>query len=214
MGLIPEDDRRPRDWGYKVAFDRKDLPSLEEMARHIRETHDTDMIEDFNLKCEQKLSGKSAVLDNGIEIEQVTKTEDLAVNVGLQQCVNLILGTNSNYWVNFGLTKNAGTSLPSVTDTNLQSSAGGPWFLSLATYGWSEPKGMKMFFGTITPQDASSSFNANAIQEMGIAGNAGTPLLNREVFFSNPINRSLSADGQMYKQVFIFSCVIEFCPVA
>lgn len=214
MGLISTQDRRPRDWGYRVVFDRKDLPSLQEMARHIRETHDTDMIEDFNLKCEQKLSGTNAELDNGIEIQSVTKTEDLVVNVGLQQCINLILATNSNYWVNFGLTKNAGTSLPSITDTSLLSSAGGPWFLSLATYGWSEPKGMKMFFGTITPQDASSTFNAGTIQEMGIAGSAGTPILNREVFFLDPISRSLSADGQMYKQVFMFSCVIEFCPVA
>ena len=69
MGLIQEQDRRPKDWGYKVAFDRKNIPSLQEMAQHIRETHDTDMIENFNAKCEQKLKLFPAELDNGIEIQ-------------------------------------------------------------------------------------------------------------------------------------------------
>ena len=99
MGLIS--DRRPRDWAYAVTFDRKDLPSLEEMARHMRETHDINMIEDFNLKCEQKLADQSAVLDNGIEIKTVTKTEDLVLNSGLQQCINLIIGTEFNQMVIF-----------------------------------------------------------------------------------------------------------------
>lgn len=212
MGLIQ--DRRPNDWAYMVRFDKKDLPSLEEMARHIRKTHDTDMIEDFNARCEQKLLGEPTQLDNGLEIQQVTKTEDLVVNVGLQQCINIILGTSTNRWVNFGIAKNSGTNPPLITNTALDGSVDGPGFLSIGVYGWSEAKGMKLFFGCIGPQDLSTPFNANVIHEMGIAGNGGTPLLNRELFFNNALSRSATPDGQMYKQVFMFSCVIEFCPVA
>lgn len=216
MGLISEGDRRPRDWAYRAAFDRKDLPSLQEMARHIRETHDTDMIEDFNLRCEQKLTGQKAVLVNGSEIEDVTKTEDLVLNLGLVQCINIIQGTSSLRWSYFGFSRNSGSSPPQVTNSTLDSSGGGPWFISLASYGWQEPKGMKLFFGTITPQSTSDpNFSQGTIHEMGIFnGISGGTLLNRELFYNNPASRTLSADGQMYKQVFMFSCVIEFCPVA
>jgi hypothetical protein len=217
MGIIQSQDSRPRDWAYKAVFSQKDLPSLQEMAKHIRETHDVSMIEDFNLKCEQKLAGgqtTTAVLDNGIEIQSVTKTEDLVVNVGLQQCINIILGTNSNRWINFGLAKNSGTNPPQVTDTAFTALAGGPWYIGMSVFGWSEAKGMKMFFGTITPQAVSSSVNPDTVHEIGVTTGQPGILLNREFFFNNPLSRSLSADGQMYKQVFMFSCVIEFCPVA
>jgi hypothetical protein len=215
MGLIDvEKDSRPRDWAYKTAFNRKDLPSLQAMVRHIRETHDTNMIEDFNLKCEQKLRTGRGELENGIIIEDVTKTEDLVVNVGLQQCINIILGTSSSRWINFGLAANSGTNPPLVTNTALDGSAGGPWYIGMSVFGWSEAKGMKLFFGTITPQDVNSPVNPGTVHEMGVAtGQPGT-ILNRELFFNNPLTRTLSADGQMYKQVFMFSCVIEFCPMA
>lgn len=215
MGLIAEGDRRPRDWAYRAAFDRKDLPSLQEMVKHIRETHDTDMIEDFNIKCEQKLAGEPTrvVLDNGLEIKAVTKTGDLVVNAGLQQCINIILGTSTNRWANFGLAMNSGANPPLVTNTALDGSAGGPWYLALGLYGWKEAKGMKLFFGTITPQDTAAPFNASIVHEMGITVTSSGPILNRELFFNNPISRTTSPDGEMFKQVFIFSCVIEFCPV-
>lgn len=212
MGLIK--DRRPRDWAYRIAFDRKDLPSLQDMVRHIHDTHDTDMIEEINTGCEKKLAGERTELSNGLEIQQVTKTEDLVVNVGLQQCINIILGTSAIRWANFGLAKNSGTTPVSVTNTALDGSAGGPWYLGFITYGWSEAKGMKLFFGTITPQDANAPFNSNTVHEIGIATSLPATLLNRELFFNNPVSRTLSADGQTFNQVFMFSCVIEFCPVA
>lgn len=214
MGLVK--DRRPRDWAYQVAFDRKDLPSLQDMVKHIQDTHDTDMIESFNAKCEQKLrgGGETTELINGVEIQQVTKTEDLVVNVGLQQCINIILGTSSSRWINFGLARNSGTNPPLVTDTAFDGSAGGPWYIGMSVFGWSEAKGMKLFFGTITPQDINSTVNPSTVHEMGVATGQPGIILNRELFFNNPVTRGLSADGQMYKQVFMFSCVIEFCPVA
>lgn len=215
MGLINEHDRRPRDWAYRAAFDRKDLPSLQDMAKHIRETHDTDMIEEINTGCERKLGGERTELSNGLEIQQVTKTEDIVLNVGLQQCINIILGTSTARWTRFGFTRNSGASQPSVTQTALDvTGGGGPWYVSLATYGWNEPKGMKLFFGTITPQDTTDpNFKETTINEMGIS-NVNNVLLNREMFFNNAVSRTMTSDGEMFKQVFMFSCVIEFVPVA
>src|SRR5580765_4755288 len=134
-------DNRPRDWAYKAVFKQKDLPSLQEMARHIRETHDVSMIEDFNLKCEQKLTGQTAVLDNDIEIQSVTKTGDLVVNIGLQQCINLIIGTSSTRWSHFGISQ-GNTPVPAITDTALN-------FETVAhrvSLAWNEAVGMRMIF--------------------------------------------------------------------
>jgi hypothetical protein len=216
MGLMQEQDqdRRPRDWAYRLAFDRKDLPSLQDMAKHIRETHDTDMIEEINKKCEQTLKGEAAELSNGLEIQQVTKTEDLVVNVGLQQCINIILGTSTDRFTLIRLGGGTGGIPPAVGNTNIDTTGGGPFSLGLPTYGWSEARGLKLFFGCVGPQDSSGSLGSGSIADMGVFSNSGTTMLNRENFISNPLTRSLSADGTMYKQVFMFSCVIEFCPVA
>lgn len=218
MGLTSENkqDRRPRDWAYRIAFDRKDLPSLQDMARHIRETHDTDMIEEINGRCEQVLRGTETVeLSNGLEIQQVTKTEDLVVNVGLQQCVNIILGTSTDRFTLIRLGGGTGGSPPAIGNTNIDNTGGGPFSLVLSTYGWSEARGMKLFFGCVGPQDTSGSLGSGSIADMGVFSNSGTTMLNRENFINNPLSRSLvGGAGSVYNAVFIFSCVIEFCPVA
>jgi hypothetical protein len=210
MGLIK--DSRPRDWAYLAQFSQEDLPALESMVKHIREAHDVNTIELFNSNCERVFHGLDP--DIGVPIPtQVTKTEDLVVNVGLQQCINIILGTSSSRWINFGLAANSGTSPPQVSNTAFDGSAGGPWYIGMSVFGWSEAKGMKMFFGTITPQDINSTVNPSTVHEMGVTTGQPGIILNRELFFNNPLSRSLSADGQYYKQVLMFSCVIEFCPM-
>ncbi len=213
MGLI---DNRPRDWAYKIAFDRKDLPSLQEMVKHIRETHDVDMIEEINARCEQKLSGEVAVLDNGVEIQGVIKTEDLVVNVGLQQCINIIQGSAAR-WSHIAFSPaTAGAPTPDVTNTSLFSSSPNP--VSMATYGWSEAKGMKLFFGIIYPQDFNAPFGNQSISEIGVCNGSSAPptstLLNREWFFNNRPIRTQTPDISVFTSIFLFSCVIEFCPVA
>lgn len=210
MGLIQ--DRRPRDWAYRVAFDRKDLPSLQEMARHIRETHDMDMIEDFNQKCEQKLRGGSAMLDNGIEIQDVTKTEDLVTTLGIRQCLNIIQGTSTVRWSKILASRHSAAFSPTVNDTTLNANSGGPYTLTLSTYGWSEARGMKLFFGSIGPPDNSTGaiINNSLITEMGVS-NLNGDLLNHETFFNNAPSRA--GAGPVFNAVFIFLCVIEFCPV-
>ncbi len=218
MGIIQGQDQRPRDWAYQVAFKEKDLPSLQEMVKHIRETHDVDMIEDFNRKCEQKLSTGAAVLDNGIEIEAVAKTGDLVTNPGLQQCINIILGTSATRWSHIQASRNNVAATPTVNDTALNIITGGPYVIPLTTYGWKEPKGMKLFFGTIVHQDATTGVSVSTINEMGVFNTAtpnGATMLNRENFFNNQLVRNIvTPDLIVYANVFILSCVIEFCPVA
>jgi hypothetical protein len=209
MGLIT--DRRPRDWAYKAVFSPKDLPSLEEMARHIRETHDTDMIQDFNLKCEQKLAGQTAVLDNGLEIKTVTKTGDLVVNSGLQQCINIILGTSSTRWSHFGM--GVGNTSLAITNTALV----GETLATRVTLAWAEAVGMRLFFGGISSQ--TEGFTAVQILEMGVynGSGAGAILLNRSTFLSanaTPQQQTtLFSTPQIYSAPMMVSAVIEFCPV-
>lgn len=218
MGLISNTniDRRPRDWAYRVTFDRKDLPSLEEMGRRIRETHDTDMIEDFNLKCEQKLTGQTAVLDNGLEIKSVTKSDDLVVNTGLRHCINIILGLTSVRWSHFGISQ-GNPPAPAITDTVLQIDTSSFRVPLL----WAEAIGMKIFFGGISSQtDASISgvvapFAPNAVGEIGVynSGVAGAVLLNRSQFLSDVLAQNSPTISETRSAPIIVSCVIEFCPV-
>jgi len=204
-------DNRPRDWAYKAVFNQKDLPSLQEMARHIRETHDVGMIEDFNLKCEQKLSGKTAVLDNGIEIQSVTKSEDLVLNAGLQQCINLIIGTSSTRWSRFGMSTGANPP-PAVTDTALNSEI----VAHRISLAWNEAIGMKMFFGGISSQTQGSA--PSTIGEIGVYNGsaAGAVLLNRSLFLANAPKMVFAGGGfaGIYSAPVVVSAVIEFCPVA
>lgn len=208
MGLIQ--DRRPRDWAYMATFDRKDLPALEEMARHIRETHDTAMIEGFNLKCEQKLTGQTTVLDNNIEIQSVTKTEDLAVNAGLQQCINIILGTSSTRWSHFGMSPGA-TPLPAVTDTALNNET----VATRVSLSWTEAVGMRLLFGGISSQ--TSGTKPGSVAEIGVYNGsaAGAVLLNRSFFSSRAVGQQDNPDiSSLATSPIIVSAVIEFCPVA
>lgn len=206
MGIVQ--DRRPRDWAYAATFDKKDLPSLQDMARYIRETHDTDMIEVFNTRCEQKLnfSTESTELDNGIEIQSVIKTEDIVVNVGLQQCINLIIGTSSIRW-GYMVSGSGPAATPSISDTALAAEHSPR--TNMNTNGWTEPKGMKLFFGAIV-----GGLSPLTITELGVnTASSGGILLNHENFGNNTLGRS-STDSIVANQIFILSIVVEFCPVA
>jgi hypothetical protein len=212
MGLIQSQsqpkDRRPRDWIYAASFNKKDLPSLEEMARHIRETHDIAMIEDFNAKCEQRLSGEKAVLDNGIEIQQVTKSGDLVLTAGLRHCINIILGQTSALWTHFGFGGGSGPA-PAITDIALNAET----IATRVTLAWSEPVGMRLYFGGITGQSDGSM--PVGFQETGVYNGsaAGAILLNRSQFIANaPVQQSTGFS--VYSAPNFVSAVIEFCPVA
>jgi hypothetical protein len=202
MGII--NDRRPRDWAYLAAFNEKELPSLQQMIKQVNETHNTQIIEDFNSRCEQRIKEGD---------HTVTKSEDLVVNAGLQQSINLILGTSSTRWryISFG----AGTTAANVSNTSLGLDASGSLSPRVDTtvQGWNEAVGMKLFFGGVLGE---SIYQINSITELGIFTSLtiGT-MLNRNVFANNSLTRATTTMGAFTfaKQVFIFSIVIEFCPV-
>jgi hypothetical protein len=209
MGIINEQDRRPRDWAYRAAFDRKDLPSLQEMARHISQAHDTDMIEDFNAKCEQKLNenGETTTtrLNNGIEIQSVTKAEDLTVNGGLQQCINIILGVSSTRWQYMGLGTGGAIAPADILQTTLTTEvAGGRIDMAASGRGWREAVGMKLFFGAIGNEQAAT----NTLTELGVfTASSGGTMLNRNAFPNPGLPHTIN------RGAYIISSVIEFCPV-
>lgn len=214
MGLIQNQnqnqnqDRRPMDWAYKILFEPEDLPLLQEMAREIRETHNTAMIEDFNAKCEQKLRGQRTVLSNGLEIKTVTKTGDLVVNTGLNQCINIILGTSSTRWSHFGMS--VGSTVPAVTDTILQGDIPA-YRVALA---WAESVGMKLFFGGISSQSDDGT-SPNAVDEIGVynSGSAGATLLNRSAFRSDTLGQQNPSISTIKSAPLVISSVIELCPI-
>jgi len=210
MGLIQ--DNRPRDWAYKAVFKEKDLPSLEEMARRIRETHDVSIIEDFNQKCEQKLQrqGEKAVLDNGLEIESVTKSGDLVVNTGLQQCLNIILGTSSARFSHFGFSP-GNIPAPAVTDTALLAET----VAQRVVLSWSESVGMRLYFGGISSQTSGSA--PNQVGEIGVYNGAaaGAILLNRTSWPTTTLSpaQNTTSFSTIKTAPVVVSCVVQFCPV-
>lgn len=207
MGIIEYKDRRPRDWAYKAVFSPKDLPSLEAMARHIRETHDTDMIEDFNAKCEQKLTGENATI-NGIEIQTVTKSGDLVVNTGIDQCIKLIQGTSTNRWSHFGVSAGS-TPTPAISDTALNAET----VAHRVSLAWNEAVGMRMFFGGISSQTTGST--PGIVGEIGVYNGsaAGAILLNRSLFLANDPDPDSIPFTNLYTAPVVVSAVIEFCPM-
>jgi hypothetical protein len=204
-----------KDWAYKVAFDRKDLPSLREMVRHVQETHDTEMIERFNNQCEQ-LSDSITINGNNLKPKEITKTADLVVNVGLQQCINIIQGSAAR-WSHIAVSMPTGALTPTTADTSLNATLG-PYVIPMATYGWMEAKGMRLFFSIIGPQESGGALPAGQIGEMGVCNGLSAPpnsiLLNRENFFNNKLTRTSVPDGTVYASVWFISCVVEFCPTA
>lgn len=216
--VIVQQDQRPRDWAYMASFKENDLPSLQEMVKHIRETHDIDMIERFNDNCEQFLKGENTDFLTAQPI-RISKTDDLVVNGGLQQCINLILGTSGARWSYIIVSRNNVNVPPSPVDTILNTTFGGPHTLALASYGWLEAKGMKLFFGVIGPQDNVNPPNPlpnSTINEMGVYNGPtmSDVMLNHETFFNNQLTRDITQDLEVYASIFLFSCVIEFCPMA
>ena len=190
-------DRRPRDWAYAVAFEEKELPSLEQMIKQVNESHDTKPIEDFNERCEQRLKQGDPT---------VTKSEDLITNLGIRGCINLILGTSITTWQYLEL--GSGSTPATVLDGHLETViSGGRIDMSAAGRGWREAVGMKVFLGAIG-NEAAVGFSA---YEVGVfnASSAGT-MLNRSVFV--PGWTDVVHFANMYAT--IWSVVIEFCPVA
>jgi hypothetical protein len=197
MGIIH--DQRPRDWAYIARFPQEDLPTIQAMIAEINETHNGEILECFNEQLEQRVQHNDPA---------VVKSNDLMTNPGLQQCLNIILGTSSTRWRYMGT--GVGTSTPTVIDTTLQTPHVRRQDMANGVGGWMEAVGMKLFFGAIVDQTLTST-----VDETGVfnASSAGT-MLNRNQYLPNALSRNLLFGPGAYDKVFIISSVVEFCPMA
>ena len=209
MDMIIQPDRRPRDWAYIAALDSKELPSLQQMIKQINETHNTDLIEDFNDRCERHIQG-----EKDPQFIDVSKADDLVTNDGMNHCLSMILGTTAEKWRY--MSTGTGTTAPLITNTAMQNPHVGR--IDMSINGWREAVGMKLFFGAIMGESYATT--VTSCYEIGIfAGTSGGFILNRNVFggvSGGGLERQLQVGPTIFtftNCVFILSSVVEFCPV-
>lgn len=200
-----------------------------QMTKRIHQTHDMSEVEHMHRKCESILAGHIddktfSINDQSIMIQNVNKSEDLAVNVGMQQCINIILGTSSTRWRYMGFASGVDPGQPvSVTDTQIENMQYEPPFNPIdmsGLLGWREAVGMRLLFGGIKSQSKTQAAPLGAgvvggVKEIGVltTNTVGGILLNRSKFVKNGIP-SATEDTSVNNFVMILSSVIEFCPVA
>jgi hypothetical protein len=197
---------RPKDWAYGAEFDAKDSPYLHKMAKMIRETEDTRLIEEYYNKCERKYNDHTPVLNVGnkdIEFIQAVKSDDLAVNAGIDQYIRIALNTSSVRWRYIGYSYNFNAP-PGVGDTLLFAAESWPR-IDTSVNGWARVAGTKMMFGGVIGE----SVGVQSIWEMGVFNNSsGTTMLNHNVFVGMPLSRTIG------RSVFILSSVYQTVPKA
>jgi hypothetical protein len=200
-------DRRPRDWAYGAEFQHDDLPTLLKMAKIIRTTEDTRLLEDYYAKCEKRLNDHKSVLtvDNkNIEFIQVVKSDDLATNPGIDQYIRIALNTSSARWTHIGYGFGGTTANPNVADVQLNAEYSAR-ISCLSTLGWARVAGVKMMFGGIIGE----SISATPTNEMGVFNaSSGGIMLNHNNFNQIPLSRTTG------RSVFILSSVYQTVPKA
>jgi len=196
--------RRPKDWAYLVSFERRsELDAAHQMIRNINETQNVSIIENLHALCEQKLTSgaTSSPTIEGFTISNVLKTDDLATNPGLQQAINIIIGTSSTRYRYMG--HGYGTASPTIADTALQLQSE-RIDMSVGDTGWRLAVGMKLFFGGLVDEQSVTNFP----RELGVFNStSGGTMFNRSVFSENLVSRTQSRTGA------IITCVVEFCPL-
>jgi hypothetical protein len=191
-----------KDTTYVCSFDEKALPSLYQLAERIRNTHNNDLIDDFNLKCQKKVDDHNPILEIGnqkIEFEQVAKADDLVVTVGINQCLDQILGVSVVRWQYVGI--GTGSTSVSAAQTALTTEVLPRADMSLS--GWREPFSSCLKFAGIFGEGHSNV----GIKEAAVftTSSAGT-MLNRNIFTNLVLSTSSIAATMV-------SAVIEFVPV-
>jgi len=193
-----------KDTTYASLFDKKDTPLLYKYAQKVRETHDQELVDNFNKLCQDKWNDKHPVLTIGnetIEPTFVSKADDLVVSAGLDHSINQILGTSVVRWQYMG--KGSGGGAVLAANTTLATETLPRADMSL--FGWREYAGASLRFAGIFGESIVTP--PIAYSECGIftTSTVGT-MLNRNVF-------SVSISHQQDIDSFVLSCVIEFVPV-
>lgn len=193
-----------KDYAYASLFDKKDLPFLYKLARKVRLTHDQSLVDDYLLKCQQKVDDHNPILQVGnknIEFWQVSKSDDLVVTAGLDQCIRLIQATSTVRWQYMGYGSDQVVP-PTTAQTALVLELLPRIDMSL--FGWREYAGMTLRFAGIFGESRLTDI----ISEAGVftAATGGT-ILNRNMFSTNKFTHTVNTS------VFVISSVIEFVPV-
>lgn len=190
-----------KDYCYAASFDKKDMPSLYELAERVRTTHNQTLVDNFNIKCQRKADDHNPILEIGnkkIEFEQVSKADDLVVTAGVNQCIDLILGSSTSRWLN--MTTGSGTTAPAAAQTNLVT----PLFLiDMSLFGWREYASSSLRFAGIFGEKITT----HTVNEAGVFSVSNLIMLNRNMFSNNPIIHTVNTSG------YVISNVIEFVPV-
>lgn len=190
-----------KDYCYASQFDPKYSSLLYKLAEEVRLTHNQNLVDDFNNKCQQKWDDHNPILDNGIEFLAVSKADDLVVNAGIDHCINQILGTSVVRWqwmaIGTGVTAPAASQTALVTPTSPT--------VDMSLYGWREYAGATLRFMAFLGEKWVNT----TVNEAGIyTTNALTPpLLNRNMFSNAPIVHVAGKDAV------VISEIVEFVPV-
>ena len=192
-----------KDVCYASLFDKKDLPYIYRLAEEIRTTHNQDLVNDFNNKLENKWNDHNHFLQVGnkdIEIQQVSKADDLVVTAGVNQCIDQILGTSVTRWQY--MAKGIGTTTPVAGNTALFAEQSPR--VDMSTSGWREYAGSSLRFAGIHGETMPTI----TINECGVfTASGGGIMLNRNVFSNFPLTHTINIDG------IVLSTVVEFVPV-
>ena len=189
-----------KDYCYASLVAKEDLPSLYRLAQEIRLTHNQDLIDDFNNKCEQAWN------DHPNNFLNVSKADDLILTVGINQCIDQILGVSTTRW-RYMRWNNSSTA-PLITDTTLGGESGGFSKLAcdMSLFGWREFAGTTLKFGAIFGESvASDNIRECGISTVSIVGSG--VLLNHNVFSANSITHTINVTG------FVLTGIIEFVPM-
>ena len=190
-----------KDTAYASLFDKKDLPYLYRLAEEVRATHNQQLVDDFNNKCQKKWNDHNPILEVGnkrIEFMQVSKADDLIVTTGITNIIDQILGATVVRWLYISV--GTGSTAPVIGQTALTAI----WStIDMSLLGWRENAGTTLKFAGVFGETKISA----TITESGVFMPSSGPMLNRNVYTFNPISHVLNASA------FVISSVIEFVPV-
>src|SRR6185503_12777217 len=187
-----------KDICYASLFDKKDLPYVYRLAEEIRATHNQDLITEFNNTLDNKWNDHNHLLHVGnkdIEIQQVSKADDLVVTAGVNQCIDQILGSSTTRWQ--FMARGTGTTTPAAGNTTLVTESGSR--IDMSSFGWREYASSSLRFAGIHGETIPTI----TINEFGVftTSSAGI-MLNRNVFSNFPLTHTINIDG------IVLSCVV------
>lgn len=191
-----------KDIFYASLFRKEDVSTLYRLAEKVRSTHNQELVDDFNLKCQKKWDDHNPILEIGnqrVEFLQSSKADDLVVTAGINQSIDQILGTSLIYWQL--MTCGTGTNAPAAGNVALQSGIG--FTVDCLAFGWRENASSSLRFATIWGE----TLGTITINEAAVVTATGGVILNRDVFSNHPITHTVN------DTVFVLSSVVEFVPV-